>query len=1089
MTLCTEVAGQVSSRIRDKGEQYYRNGRVKLTSGNSVIVRATVRGSQPYDVRLGRLRDTIVTRCSCPYFQDNLDICKHIWATLKAAEGASYLQDVERSNGNLRLQPFDALTDDDLPRRPRSRAVERRNKPKAPAPPAWKKQLNLVHRIPDNHAEEYVPLWPARREILYIVDVTQTMQGHGLSLEIAIREPKKNGEMSKPRIERMDDRILSHLPDPRDRTILSLLNAGQQVYGGYYSHYSDIQCRHVLDAPRQEAILPLMSESGRLFLRPSDTNSDIQPLHWDNGAPWQFRLDVVKSDDGHYVLGGVLQRGQERRSLAEPVMLLKGGLVFWSDTVARLEDHGAFEWILLLRQKDIRVPSSDREQFQSELLRAPHLPPMDLPPEFAFDEVSLAPKPCLKVKKQERYWGSRQSLIGTLSFDYAGTILERTNHRQHHYDEATRRLIRRDPVAEAAALELVQHVGFRVRRDYYDRDLSLVITPEKLPHAVNVLLAAGWHVEAEGKLYRQSGNFKIEVTSGIDWFELHGNVEFGDQKVSLPKLLEALRKGDNLVRLDDGTFGMVPEEWLQKYGVLAGLGKSEEDHLRFTRAQVGLLDALLAAQPEARCDATFQKARRELQSFEGVKAVDPPAEFSGQLRAYQRDGLGWLQFLERFRFGGCLADDMGLGKTVQVLALLAWRKHASKRPPGPSLVVVPRSLVFNWRQEAARFTPSLRVLDHTGLERRAPGDHFQDYDLILTTYGTLRRDAVEFKDLTFDYCILDESQAIKNATTQSAKAVRLLNARHRLAMSGTPVENHLGELWSLFEFLNPGMLGQASVFRLTGSAGRAPNPETQQLLSRALRPFILRRTKTQVARDLPEKSEQTLYCDLEPAQRRHYDELREYYRRSLLDRIEREGMNKAKIQILEALLRLRQAACHPALIDKNTDAPSAKLDALVPQLEEVFEEGHKALVFSQFTSFLDILRRRLDERGIPYEYLDGKTRDRQGRVERFQNDPACKLFLISLKAGGLGLNLTAAEYVFLLDPWWNPAVESQAIHRAHRIGQTRHVFAYRLIARDTVEEKVLQLQESKRALADAIITADNSLIAKLGREDLELLLS
>jgi SNF2 family DNA or RNA helicase len=342
----------------------------------------------------------------------------------------------------------------------------------------------------------------------------------------------------------------------------------------------------------------------------------------------------------------------------------------------------------------------------------------------------------------------------------------------------------------------------------------------------------------------------------------------------------------------------------------------------------------------------------------------------------------------------------------------------------------------------------------------------------------------------FDYAVLDEAQAIKNASSESAKAARLLRSEHRLTLSGTPVQNHLGELWSLFEFLNPGMMGSASVFReLTGSAIGA-DPAGREMLAKALRPFILRRTKEQVARDLPEKLEQTVFCELEAEQRKLYNELRDHYRTSLLDRIAREGMNKAKIQVLEALLRLRQAACHPGLIDKaNIDHASAKLDALMGHIEDVLEEGHKVLVFSQFTSFLSIVKRKLDANKTVYEYLDGKTRDRQARVERFQNDPACKLFLISLKAGGLGLNLTAAEYVFLLDPWWNPAVEAQAIDRAHRIGQTRRVFAYRLIAKDTVEEKVLQLQQSKKDLADAIINADNSLIRSLKKDDLELLLS
>ena len=352
------------------------------------------------------------------------------------------------------------------------------------------------------------------------------------------------------------------------------------------------------------------------------------------------------------------------------------------------------------------------------------------------------------------------------------------------------------------------------------------------------------------------------------------------------------------------------------------------------------------------------------------------------------------------------------------------------------------------------------------------------------------RDIPRLKDHAFDYVVLDEAQAIKNASTASAKAVRLLKGRNRLALSGTPVENHLGELWSLFEFLNPGMLGEARVLKMAGGLSRNPSEEARQLLAQALRPFILRRTKKQVAKELPEKTEQTIFCELEATQRKQYDELKRHYRESLLQRVAKQGMGRSKMHVLEALLRLRQAACHPALIDSSRSAePSAKLEVLMEQLTEVLEEGHKALVFSQFTSMLAIVRLRLDAAGIVYEYLDGSTTDRQARVERFQTDEKCGLFLISLKAGGLGLNLTAAEYVFLLDPWWNPAVEAQAVDRAHRIGQSRPVFAYRLIAKDTVEEKVLELQKSKRDLADAILGEDNSLIRDLGREDLELLLS
>ena len=334
--------------------------------------------------------------------------------------------------------------------------------------------------------------------------------------------------------------------------------------------------------------------------------------------------------------------------------------------------------------------------------------------------------------------------------------------------------------------------------------------------------------------------------------------------------------------------------------------------------------------------------------------------------------------------------------------------------------------------------------------------------------------------------VLDEAQSIKNAASQAAKACRLLKARHRLALTGTPVENHIGELWSIFEFLNPGQLGSAARLRRFLADGRG----SSDLVARAVRPYLLRRTKAEVLSDLPEKTEQTLFVELGEEQRKAYDELRHHFRAELSGRIGRLGIGRSRIAVLEALLRLRQTACHPGLVDPaRIDDPSAKLDTLLEQLDEVIDEGHKVLVFSQFTSFLAILRRKLDARSLPYEYLDGRTTDRQARVARFQEDPDCRLFLVSLKAGGQGLNLTAADYIYILDPWWNPAVEAQAVDRAHRIGQTRRVFAYRLIARDTVEEKILALQDKKRELAESIVRADAGVIGNLSPEDVELLLS
>jgi SNF2 family DNA or RNA helicase len=687
----------------------------------------------------------------------------------------------------------------------------------------------------------------------------------------------------------------------------------------------------------------------------------------------------------------------------------------------------------------------------------------------------------------------RVHLAGKVWFDYAGMLIAADDPAGGAADPARRLFVRRDRTAEREALTLLpRHGAIAARGQAVDGTAPahhVEIPRNRLDSSVSQLAASGWMVEVAGRRYRPAGSVAWNVTSGIDWFELSAAIDFGGITAELPALLEAIAKGSRSVELPDGSIGILPDSFAGQFEPMAALAHKHDGKLRYGRIQMALLDALLAGQPQSSVDEAFERLREQLASGEQPKAEPEPPGFQGTLRQYQREGLGWLVFLEKLGLGGCLADDMGLGKTIQVLALLARRQQetqAAGLPSRPSLVIVPRSLVFNWIEEARKFAPGLRVVNHTGTTRVDETGTLADWDIVITTYGTLRRDILTHRETEFDYVVLDEAQSIKNAASQAAKACRLLRARHRLALTGTPVENHIGELWSIFEFLNPGQLGSATRLRKFLADGRG----STDVVARAVRPYLLRRTKSQVLSDLPEKTEQTLFVELGETQRKAYDELREHFRAELAGRIGRMGIGRSRIAVLEALLRLRQTACHQGLVDPTrVDESCAKLDTLLAQLDEVLDEGHKVLVFSQFTSFLSILRRRLDEKKTVYEYLDGRTTDRQARVVRFQEDPDCKLFLVSLKAGGQGLNLTAADYIYILDPWWNPAVEAQAVDRAHRIGQTRRVFAYRLIAKDTVEEKILALQDRKRELAESIVRADESLIAGLTPEDVELLLS
>ena len=1098
-SLSSKLAKYFTGNSRTRGGRYYLQRRVEIEDASESRLYASVHGSEVYDVRLIFHDGVLSAWCGCPYTVNYGTLCKHVWAVLAASEDHGYLS-AAASVKNLRLD-FDDYgfeygdeenEDEDEQeaeyRVPAAQVIALpHNRKLLPADPySWQRQFHDIAANPivgDSRAYG----WPANREILYQIDVPLCRERGALFLSLQIRDRNINGSWTRPWAAGIDRRQIPKLPLPEDREIVSVL-AGTDPFG--YRQFERLSDSLMMPSPLAAMLVPMMARTGRCSLLFQRGDEPAPPLILDESDPWNFELEIRRINHGRYELIGLFRRGAAQMDLAAPALVTEG-FVFSKDRVARHSDAATIKWIVALRKNgSISAGESELDDFLTTLLSSPNLPPLNVPQELRFQEVTPQPHSRLRFFKG-RTFDRQERLRAELSFGYQDWVVSEFDTARGIFDSAKRQFLRRDFDVEKAAGAFLAELGVKLKPPHYAQpETTWELPASKLPRVVRSLLGAGWHVEAENKVFRHPGASRIEVSSGVDWFELRGAVDYGDRTASLPELLAVMRRGENMVLLDDGSYGMVPEEWLCRIAPLAAMGNSEDGHIRFGRSQAGLLDALLAAQPEARCDETFAAVRRELKAFQDIAPSEQPAGFVGRLRDYQGEGLVWMHFLRRFSFGGCLADDMGVGKTAQVLALLETRRElrAAGETINPSLVVVPRSLIFNWKEEVARFTPELRVLDHSDPQQR--NEDLAPYDLMLTTYGTLRRDILRLKDLEFDYVVLDESQAIKNANTQAAKAVRLLRGQYRLALSGTPIENHLSELWSLFEFLNPGILGAASAFKVGRGSMRNPDEETRRMLGHALRPFILRRTKEQVARELPPKTEQTMYCEMGPAEHKLYEELRQHYRKSLLKRVEDDGIARSKIYVLEALLRLRQAACHPGLLDtKRAGDSSAKLEMLLERLQEVLEEGHKALVFSQFISLLKIVRERLDRGGVTYEYLDGATHDRQARVERFQNDETCRTFLVSLKAGGLGLNLTAAEYVFILDPWWNPAVEAQAVDRAHRIGQSRPVFAYRLITRGTVEEKVLELQKSKRDLAEAIITADNSIMRTLRAEDLSLLLS
>jgi len=580
---------------------------------------------------------------------------------------------------------------------------------------------------------------------------------------------------------------------------------------------------------------------------------------------------------------------------------------------------------------------------------------------------------------------------------------------------------------------------------------------------------------------------EVEVKENIDWFDIHAKIRFGEFEIPFKELRKLILKKKVEFKLPNGEIAIIPEAWLTKYADLFALSETEGDkekpvlrkhHLNLVKE---LEDGNLAK-------VHISEKLRSLGAFTGIKNYTLPDGFVGELRPYQKAGYNWLRFLNEFRLGGCLADDMGLGKTVQTLALLQAEKEAGR---GTSLLIMPTSLIYNWEMEASRFAPSLKVLNYTGTLRNKDIKKFEKYDIVLTSYGITRLDVQLLAGFYFNYVILDESQVIKNPSSNIAKAVRELKSRYKLVLTGTPLENTTMDLWSQISFINPGLLGSQTYFRneFQVPIEKKGDESKSKKLNSIIKPFVLRRHKSQVATELPAKVEYIQYSVMTPEQEKRYDEVKSYYRGRILDLIDKEGLGQSRFMILEGLTKLRQLANHPKMVEPSYTGDSGKLEDIVHMLENAISEGHKVLVFSQFVKHLNLVQHHLRTRKIDYAYLDGASIDRREQVERFNKDPNVKAFLISIKAGGLGLNLTEADYVFILDPWWNPAVEAQAVDRAHRIGQKKKVFTYKFITRNTVEEKILTLQQKKLRLTKELITTEETIMKQLTREDIEQMLA
>ncbi|PAW92517.1 helicase SNF2 [Mucilaginibacter sp. MD40] len=693
-----------------------------------------------------------------------------------------------------------------------------------------------------------------------------------------------------------------------------------------------------------------------------------------------------------------------------------------------------------------------------------------------------------------------------LYFKYAGYVFPYGDGRhisvrmEKNGDDYLFHRIRRSVSWEKGKLQQLESMGLKTTSSLFqnlevaatddDADRSFPIF-EWLNHHHDELLEKGFEIEQpDGQKRYVFGNTRIdlEVNEQNDWFDINAVVSFGPYRIPFIQLKNHILNHRKEFVLPSGEIAVIPESWFSQYGNLLHFSEGG-DEIKLRRHHLGLVNDLSGGEM---AEVAMSRKLQKLTDFEETEDIPMPINFAGSLRPYQKAGYNWFHFLKHYHFGGCLADDMGLGKTIQTLSLLQKHKEETEAAGGKStsLIIMPTSLIYNWLNEAKKFAPQLRIMVHTGAFRYKSAEVFANYDVVITTYGISRIDIEMFKAYFFEYVILDESQNIKNASSKSFQAVKQLKSRYKLILSGTPVENSVNDLWTQMTFINPGLLGSQQFFQneFVTPIEKKKDEDKARKLQAIIKPFVLRRTKEQVATELPPKTENLFYCQMSEEQATVYDKVKSEYRNELLRSLEDGTFAKTQIQVLQGLIKLRQIANHPSMIDAEYEGDSGKFENVTHTLANVLDGGHKVLIFSQFVKQLTIYREYFERENIPYVYLDGGTQNRGDVVQKFQQDAKTQVFLISIKAGGVGLNLTEADYVFILDPWWNPAVEQQAIDRTHRIGQTKNVFIYKFITKDTVEEKILALQQRKLSVARSLITTEESFIKSLSADDIKEIL-
>lgn len=1067
-----------------RGLDYAKRGVVENVSVDPEQAKGEVKGSDPeaYIVSIGLNDGGIAGNCTCPAYQKTNQHCKHIAALL-----ISVRNQARANSPRPAVQPQPPPAQPPQPANgiainPDSKAGRRRERRRRTqqaqlaVPPGVNVPAPDASARPTGIGAWLAPAGAIRRLTLeFRVHVRQG----GLTVTVL----DVNARMSLLPSVALNWQALAPTADRTALRILARLESGNPRHPSVDVRGEDVS--ELLPALRQRGVL---LEPALMQLRFGD-------------VPLRPRFDLEMVGEGTMVAKAMFELPEGRKFSLSQGGWFEGSPGWHIDTtegIARPLDDKVSPAALrrLLRSPSIAEPSKDLISIITDALPRVALEVGAPLPDLSqvADVVDLQPDFRMRATGNllEAYVSLRAA-YGDLEVEVrADGISPPVIIQPPEAGEKRARCVRTDIVAQQEAARLLLDLGLQQNETGENfiakGDAAIRFWSEgvgSLPESWDLYVPeelVGTHVR------NKPISMSARVSSGVDWLALKISYESEGIGVERSELERCLREGKKYVRLSDNSFAPIDTARMQalvdrEIELIAAAGKTGKLPL----SHAGRVQELLEQADHAVVAAGTKSLFKKLESIDEIKKVKKPRNLKATLRPYQEQGLSWLRFIDEIGSGGVLADDMGLGKTVQTIALLLSIKQEQKSLS--ALIVAPTSVVGNWMREISRFGPSLTTALWHGAGRKEQQDELRSANVIITSYALLRRDIDLLKQLDLDYAILDEAQNIKNPESATAAAARELNTRKRLALTGTPIENRLSEIWSIFEFVSPGLLGPLRKFeeRFARPIDQGDS-KTAARLRAVIHPFILRRTKTEVAEDLPPKIESDKIIDLAGDQKALYLQVLREVRAQVMGEVERSGLAKSQLHILAGLTKLRQAACDPRLLGLPRPYghdDSAKLMALRELVEEAESGGHKVLIFSQFVSMLKLIREALNEDKIRYEYLDGSTKDRDEAIDRFQTDPTVTAFLISLKAGGSGLNLTAADTVIHYDPWWNPAVEEQASDRAHRIGQKSVVTVYRLVAAGTIEEKILELKQKKRDLVASVLSEDEGGAKKLSKADLE----